>query len=166
MIASVIPIEKRMCLGILTLNNVLYPFLSFIILIHPLTTKILFCSHDPNSFGLRYRGEMDQASGKKFRGEGRVQFLSHQETFRQEIEKGWPLTAVYDRHKDKLDISYMQFSRYVQRFITGKVTAPPKATKRLSAAQGPQPESVLVKPRPQPKTSLSDPTPLPDSELF
>lgn len=109
---------------------------------------------------------MEQRSGKKFRGEGRVQFLSHQETFRQEIEKGWPLTAVYERHKEKLDISYMQFSRYVQRFITGKTTAPGKTIKQPSAAQDLQPESVIAKPRPQPKTSLSDPSPLPDSELF
>lgn len=106
---------------------------------------------------------MDQSSEKKFRGEGRVQFLTHKDTIRQEIEQGWSVTAVYERHKAKLNISYMQFSRYVQRFITG---TPEKKTPQQAVANvKPKPEAIPT-PRPQPKTRLNDPAPLPDSELF
>ncbi|NNM59268.1 MAG: hypothetical protein HKM04_05585 [Legionellales bacterium] len=52
------------------------------------------------------------------RGLGRVTFLAKQGLISEAIEAGWPLTLIYEKHAEKLNISYSQFSRYVARYIT------------------------------------------------
>lgn len=52
------------------------------------------------------------------RGLGRVSFLAKQGVISEAIAAGWPLTSIYEKHAEKLNISYSQFSRYVARYIT------------------------------------------------
>lgn len=52
------------------------------------------------------------------RGLGRVTFLAKQGLIAEAMEAGWPLTLIYEKHAEKLGISYSQFSRYVARYIT------------------------------------------------
>jgi hypothetical protein len=109
---------------------------------------------------------MDQTPGessqKRYKGEGRVAFLANLESIRQEVEAGWPLQAVYDRHKDKLNIQYMQFHRYVTKYVKGKTE---KTTKEVAEVKQPRSEPQS-KPVPTIKKPLNDATPLSDEELF
>lgn len=73
---------------------------------------------------------------KKSRGGGRVAFLKHRESIRELIEAGHVARSIYDKlgGDEKLGISYSQFMRYVNKFITpGKshdvqATPPPHPT--------------------------------------
>lgn len=108
---------------------------------------------------------MEQTSGEKktvrrYRGEGLVSFLANLDSIRREVEAGWPLQAVYDRHQDRLSIQYMQFHRYVTKYVKGQ-TPPQKSKSAVSQKADP-----LAKELPEPVKRLNDPTPLSDSELF
>ena len=111
-------------------------------------------------------GKGNDAPTKRYKGEGRVSFLAHLDSIRQEVEAGWPLQAVYDRHKDRLHIQYMQFHRYVSKYIKGEASPTPAKTGMDTANL----EKALPKMQPPkamaPKKSLTDATPLSDSELF
>jgi len=72
---------------------------------------------------------MDQSSGgdaknRKMRGQNLVPFLAHLEKVRPEIEAGWPIKAVYQRYEATLDMSYIQFTRYVNRYIKQNASIP------------------------------------------
>lgn len=54
---------------------------------------------------------------KKSRGGGRVAFLKHRDAIKQKIEAGHVRRHIYDDIPD-LGISYSQFIRYVNHFIT------------------------------------------------
>lgn len=99
---------------------------------------------------------LEEGRTKKYRGSGRVPFLANLETFKQEINQGWPIRAVYDRYAEKLDISYAQFSRYVKKYITGAFQEKPAE----KPAQGELVPAVIVKSR------LNDAAQLDDTELF
>lgn len=80
---------------------------------------------------------------KKSRGGGRVAFLKHREAIRELIEAGHVARSIYDQlgGDAKLGISYSQFMRYVNKFITpGKshdvqaTTPPPPAPAGIRAA--------------------------------
>ena len=106
---------------------------------------------------------MDKTPGnnsekKRYKGEGRVAFLSNIESIRKEVDAGWPLAAVFDNHSDKLNIQYMQFCRYVDKFIRGKNPEQSKSgSKEIAKTKTPAAA--------QPK-QLNDATPLADSDLF
>src|SRR5580692_10752779 len=48
-------------------------------------------------------------------GVGRVAFFARIDEIRTELAQGWPLTAIYARHKSALGISYGGFWRLVVR---------------------------------------------------
>ena len=48
-------------------------------------------------------------------GIGRVAFFARIDTIRAELAQGWPLTAVYARHREALGIGYWGFCRLVAR---------------------------------------------------
>jgi len=48
-------------------------------------------------------------------GVGRVAFFARIDTIRAELAQGWPLTAVYARHREALGIGYWGFCRLVAR---------------------------------------------------
>jgi hypothetical protein len=60
---------------------------------------------------------LDPQLSPNFRGIGRVRFLASKDSVRSEIEKGWSLKAVHEQLRDKLKISYAQFTRYVLRYL-------------------------------------------------
>jgi hypothetical protein len=111
-------------------------------------------------------GKGNDAPTKRYKGEGRVSFLAHLDSIRQEVEAGWPLQAVYDRHKDHLNIQYMQFHRYVSKYIKGEVSPTPTKSGMDTAALGKALPKVQPPKAMAPKKSLTDATPLSDSELF
>jgi len=53
------------------------------------------------------------------KGMARVSFLAQAGTIRGELEQGWPLKAIHQRHADKLSMSYAQFCRYVSAYLAG-----------------------------------------------
>jgi len=48
-------------------------------------------------------------------GIGRVAFFARIDTIRAELAQGWPLRAVYARHREALGIGYWGFCRLVAR---------------------------------------------------
>jgi hypothetical protein len=64
------------------------------------------------------------------KGVGRVAFIAHLAAITAELDAGWPIKAVYENRKDRLGMSYAQFTRYVDQIIRrGRRTqAPPHAT--------------------------------------
>lgn len=81
---------------------------------------------------------MEKPPGKKHRGVGRVAFLARIETIQAEIEQGWPLTAIYERHQGALGITYSQFARYVRHYLRNEEEheKPKSPQKKASAAAG------------------------------
>lgn len=55
-----------------------------------------------------------------YRGAGRVAFLARQKEIKEMVDAGHPLRNVYRKYGDKLNISYGQFARYVNKFIRSK----------------------------------------------
>ena len=54
---------------------------------------------------------------KTKKGLGRVRFLAHIDVIRQQLEEGWPKSAVLENLTAELDMSYQQFLRYVDEYI-------------------------------------------------
>ena len=64
---------------------------------------------------------MSRAKAGRRCGEGRVAFLAVAEEVRKAIRAGWPRTAVYGMHREKLaGIGQRQFDRYVLRYVNGR----------------------------------------------
>lgn len=73
---------------------------------------------------------------KKRRGVGRVAFLARIDDFRNLLEAGHSLLAIYEIHGDELGISYSQFARYVTKYLRSKVShEQPNTANRFSSAQ-------------------------------
>ncbi|AWK88599.1 hypothetical protein [Azospirillum thermophilum] len=92
-------------------------------------------------------------------GAGRIAFLTILETVHKDVNQGYPLTVIYQRHAAKLGVSYSSFARYVQRYITEAdnaesrprkqkptVTAPPKQAEPFPATTPPQPAAEPADP--------------------
>lgn len=78
---------------------------------------------------------------KRLKGAGRVAFLARIDEVRKEVAEGWPLVAIFDRHKGQLGgLSYSQFTRYVQRYVNGSTNngPTPKAPAARKSPQGGQ----------------------------
>jgi hypothetical protein len=58
---------------------------------------------------------------KARRGMGRVAFHALRETIKAEIEAGYTVRMIYERHQDALPIAYEQLRAYIARNITGTV---------------------------------------------
>ncbi|HFG3220794.1 TPA: TraK family protein [Escherichia coli] len=54
---------------------------------------------------------------KVYRGAGRAAFLAHVDAFRELLDAGHPLRAIYDDYAERLGIGYPQFTKYVGKFI-------------------------------------------------
>ena len=91
------------------------------------------------------------------RGIGRVAFLAHRAAIQQAVDEGWPLTAIYEKYKSELSITYSQFARYVARFIdklpapsARNVSPPPPGTGRKTARSHGSRAARLSSPKPSP----------------
>src|SRR5277367_1129594 len=66
-------------------------------------------------------------------GVGRVAFFARIDEIRTELAQGWPLTAIYARHKSALGISYGGFWRLVVRHAADARPTRQQATVASSA---------------------------------
>lgn len=53
------------------------------------------------------------------RGMGRVAFYALRETVKAELDAGYTVRMIYDRHREAIPVSYEQFRAYIARDITG-----------------------------------------------
>jgi Family of unknown function (DUF5338) len=83
----------------------------------------------------------DTVDGKaaKIRGQNLVPFLAHLEKIRTEHAAGWPVKAIYNRYAETLDMSYIQFNRYVNRYIRD---VKPSESKPQRSSEGTAPQPV------------------------
>jgi hypothetical protein len=51
------------------------------------------------------------------KGVGRVAFIAHLVEITAELDAGWPIKAVYENRKERLGMSYAQFTRYVDQIV-------------------------------------------------
>jgi hypothetical protein len=51
------------------------------------------------------------------KGVGRVAFIAHLAEITAELDAGWPIKAVYEKRKERLGMSYAQFTRYVDQIV-------------------------------------------------
>lgn len=56
-------------------------------------------------------------ASKRMKGTGRVAFMAQLADITAERDAGWPLKAIYEAHRERLGISYAQFTRYVDRIV-------------------------------------------------
>lgn len=54
---------------------------------------------------------------KRMKGVARVAFIAHLDTIAAELDAGWPIKAVYEKHSASLNMSYAQFARYVDQIV-------------------------------------------------
>ncbi len=66
---------------------------------------------------------------------GKFQFLALRDEVRQMVESGLPVNYIWQQLTDdkRLDLSYAQFSRYVRRYITGKIGDKSKPANQTSS---------------------------------
>ncbi len=48
---------------------------------------------------------------RHMKGVGRVAFVAHLAEITAELDAGWPIKAVYENRKERLGMSYAQFTR-------------------------------------------------------
>jgi hypothetical protein len=88
---------------------------------------------------------------KPMKGMARVSFLAQAGTIRGELEQGWPLKAIHQRHADKLGMSYAQFCRYVSAYMAD-------AGWRTGRQDiGKEPDRRVESPKPVPKPASAAP---------
>lgn len=68
-------------------------------------------------------------------------FLALLPALQAELAEGWTAQVVYDRHRDRLKMSYPQFTRYVRRYVSGKEKTrkpqdSPETGKRRAVGEG------------------------------
>src|SRR5215831_2027053 len=54
---------------------------------------------------------------RRMKGVGRVAFIAHLAEITAELDAGWPIKAVYENRKERLGMSYAQFTRYVDQIV-------------------------------------------------
>lgn len=92
----------------------------------------------------------------RMKGVGRVAFIAHLETITTELDAGWPIKAVYERHAAELSMSYAQFARYVDQIVRRGRTRMP-ATASRAGFTSPSLELLSQPPAPaQPAGTVSE----------
>ena len=54
---------------------------------------------------------------KRMKGIGRVAFMAQLADITADLDAGWPVKAVYQKWAGNLGMSYVQFTRYVDRIV-------------------------------------------------
>jgi len=72
----------------------------------------------------RSLADRDPPKGK--RGVGKARFLAHKDEIALALDKGWNQRDVWQDLKDRgvFEFSYVQFTKYVARYIDGRVVDP------------------------------------------
>ncbi|MCW3476243.1 TraK family protein [Limobrevibacterium gyesilva] len=74
-------------------------------------------------------------------GVGRVAFFARIDAIRAELAQGWPLTAIYARHRESLGISYSGFCKLVSRHAAD---ARPSRRQAPEASSGISPSTSVL----------------------
>jgi hypothetical protein len=92
---------------------------------------------------------------RRMKGIGRVAFIAHLAEITTELDAGWPIKAVYENRKERLGMSYAQFSRYVDQIVRHgrRAQIPPGATPAPSQSPPVRPLRELL-----PTTNASEGT--------
>lgn len=91
----------------------------------------------------------DTPGEKRRRGAGRAAFLARIEPIKAAVERGLPLTIIYDEHGTGMGLSYSQFHRYVARYVRNDDKPTRNTTPALPGfEQGPK-EPPAVGPAPE-----------------
>ena len=64
---------------------------------------------------------MKKKTDDTFRGAGKVAFLARQTSIKKMVDEGYPLTVIYKKYGKELNISYGQFTRYVNKHIRSRL---------------------------------------------
>jgi Family of unknown function (DUF5338) len=94
---------------------------------------------------------------KRMKGIGRVAFLAQLAEITAELDAGWPIKAVYDNRKQRMGISYAQFTRYVDQIVRNH-DAPAAAHHAIVTSQ-PVRDRPRHEPSPPPLPSAAAPPP-------
>jgi hypothetical protein len=88
---------------------------------------------------------------RKFKGEGKVQFLAKKEEIQSLLEKGWPVSAILDQLRDEgsITLGYHQFLHYVRRLIGGGTKTPDTARNMPPAKTGDAPGDLEIDKSPE-----------------
>ena len=70
------------------------------------------------------------------RGMGRVAFHALRETIRAELEAGYTVAMIYERHREAIPVSYEQLRAYIARDITKTLGSRGGRLKRHSQRKG------------------------------
>jgi hypothetical protein len=78
-------------------------------------------------------------------------FLAHREAIAAELEKGWTMSVVHKQYAERLeDVSYVQFTRYVHRFV-GRKEKPDATDAAASSAPVRKKAAVQTNDAPRPE---------------
>lgn len=82
---------------------------------------------------------MKKQTKNSFKGAGRVAFLAQprKDRIQKMVDEGYPLTVIYEKYKDELNISYEQFTRHARKHLRSK----PHENDRTDSKQREQPSS-------------------------
>jgi hypothetical protein len=62
----------------------------------------------------------NESARASMKGDGKVNFMTHLETFKKLLAAGHQQRRVFETHVNQLGISYSQFNRYVNQYISEK----------------------------------------------
>lgn len=65
---------------------------------------------------------MKKQTKNSFKGAGRVAFLAQprKDRIQKMVDEGYPLTVIYEKYKNELNISYEQFTRHARKHLRSK----------------------------------------------
>lgn len=78
---------------------------------------------------------MKKKTESSFRGAGRVSFLARKDRIKKMVDEGYPWTVIYEEYKKELNISYGQFTRYVNKYIRSKPHGAEEKPREQSSAE-------------------------------
>jgi hypothetical protein len=68
----------------------------------------------------------------------RAAFFARLDVIRGDLDQGWRMIAVYEKHAAELGVSYSQFTRYVRQYIAKKAKANAQSRTAPGAGEGPR----------------------------
>lgn len=103
---------------------------------------------------------------RRYKGQGKVEFLANMDRIRSELQQGWPIRAIYDRLSEEgmIHCGYDQMLKYVRELIRGRPGEKTSAQKTAAQTENEveKQQEGPVKVTSDVKKFKHDPTPKPD----
>ena len=74
------------------------------------------------------------------RGLGRVSFLAKLSSITADLDAGYPMISVYEKHEKFLKVSYAQFTRYIKKYIVKPAIPEPQKKELVALAPTTKPK--------------------------